>query len=207
MKTKYPIPTIAALLTLGSPLAQGTVVFSEINLADNTITLTNTDGSSVDLGGWRFCSHDIDSVRVYSASDHFNGVSIAAGSSLVVDTTSIPFAGLLGGNTLSVGLYNDLDGSLSFGSADDLSAFIQFAPEGTVDVGQAEFRTNTAVTAGLWDAEGSFVQLGSEDSLIILNDLGNATGSASFSAIPEPHSTLLISITGLLAITRRRRGR
>ncbi|GHC54860.1 hypothetical protein [Roseibacillus persicicus] len=195
---------IVSLLASGT-LAHGAIVFSQIDLVNNTITLTNTGASAVDLGGWRFCSHDIDSVRVYSSSSQFNGISILSNESYVVDTTDIPFAGLLGGNTLSVGLYNDLDGSLSFGSANDLSAFIQFAPEGTTEVGNAEFRTHTAVEAGLWDANGSFVQVGADDTLIQLNDLNSSIGSTSFSAIPEPSAALLAGFAGLLALGHRRR--
>ena len=59
--------TIFAFTALSLPLAQAAVVFSEIDLVNNTITITNTDSTgSVDLGGWRFCSHDIDDNRVYS---------------------------------------------------------------------------------------------------------------------------------------------
>gem|GEM_PF-5516004 len=120
---------------------------------------------------------------------------------MVVDTTSIPFAGLLGGNTLSVGLYINS----SFGSSDALEAFVQFAPEGTSAVGNAEFRTNTAVSAGLWDATGSFVQIGADDTSIVLNDFNSTTGASSFTAVPEPSSILLGALGLGLGVLRRRR--
>ncbi len=204
MKLNLLIHTTFGMLTLSCSFAQGAVVFSEINLANNTITLTNNDLSAADLGGWRFCSHDFDSAFVYSSASHFNGVSIAAGESLVIDTTTIPFAGLLSGSILSVGLYNDLDGSLSFGSSDDLSAFIQFAPLGTTAVGSAETRTGTAVAAGLWDATGSFVELGAADSVIRLNDLNVTTGASSFSVVPEPSSVMLGALGLGFGLLRRK---
>lgn len=204
MKSKLLLHTAFGMLTLSCSFAQGAVVFSEINLTNNTITLTNTDASAVDLGGWRFCSHDFDSARVYSSASHFNGVSIAAGESLVIDTTTIPFAGLLDGSILSVGLYNDLDGALSFGSANDLSAFVQFSPIGTTNVGSAETRTGTAVAAGLWDAPGSFVELGAGDSIIRLNDLNVSTGASSFSVVPEPSSVMLSALGLGFGLFRRK---
>lgn len=205
MKITTTLGAILGLLALSSSLAHSAIVFSKIDLVTNTITLTNTAANSVDLGGWRFCSHDLDNVRTYTSPSDFNGVSILGGESLVVDTTTLNFAGLLGNNAMSIGLYDDLDGSLSFGSPDDLSAFIQFAPDGTTEFGNAEFRTATAVAAGLWDATGSFVSIGAGDTEIVLNDLNSSTGASSFAAIPEPSSALLGGLAGLLALTRRKR--
>ena len=193
------------LLIIPAATAQAAIVFSEIDLVANTITLTNTDSAAVDLGGWRFCSHDVDSVRVYSSPTEFDGISLAGSGSYVVDTTSIPFAGLLGNNVMSIGLYDDLDGSLSFGSPDDLSAFIQFAPVGSTELGNSEFRTNTAIAAGLWDATGSFVEVAPGDTHIVLNDLNSSTGASSFTAVPEPSSALLGMLVGSFFLISRRR--
>jgi len=201
MKSNPSLHRILGLLAISSSLTNAAVVFSELDLVNNTITLTNTDNSVVDLGGWRFCSHDTDSSRVYSSSSHFNGTSIAANGSLVIDTTSIPFAGLLGGNTMSVGLYVNS----SFGSSDALEAFIQFGPEGTSGGGSPETRTQTAVNAGLWDATGSFVQVGATDTSILLNDLNSSVGASSFTSVPEPSSILLGALGLSFGLLRRKR--
>ncbi|MDB4265471.1 PEP-CTERM sorting domain-containing protein [bacterium] len=205
-----PITTKIALgsFLLSGALAQSAIVFSELDLVNNTITLTNTGSSAVDIGGWRFCSHDLEDIKRYSSSTFFaDGVSIIGLGSLVVDATSVILAGPLAANTMSIGLYNDLDGALSFGSPDDLSAFIQFTPEGNTDFGNAEERTGTAVTADLWDAEGSFVEVGAADTFIRLDDLNSSTGASSFSAVPEPGSTVLIGLAAALTCMRRKRCR
>ena len=120
---------------------------------------------------------------------------------MLIDTTSINFAGLLADNVMSIGLYENS----SFGSPDALQSFIQFRPEGGTDLGSSEFRTNTAVAAGLWDAEGSFVEVAAGQNLIVLNDPSSSIGAASFSTVPEPSSALLGGLGALLIATRRRR--
>ena len=78
MKSTMTTRAIIALL-LPAASTQAAVVFSEINLTNNSILLSNVGGEAIDLDGWRFCSHDTNSVRVYSSSSQFNGMSIAAG--------------------------------------------------------------------------------------------------------------------------------
>ncbi len=213
MRTSTPFFKTACLClisALAPGLAHAAVVFAQIDLTNDTVTLHNNGGTAVDLGGWRFCSHDADQGFRYTDATDLNGQSIAAGSSIVIDMSDAIFSAnfatpLDAGNPYSLALYNDLDGSLSFSSSNDLSAFVQFAPAGATNFGQAENRTGTAVAAGLWDAAGSFVRLDPTDTRIVLNDLNTSTGAASFSAIPEPASLTALALSSILLLTRRRR--
>jgi hypothetical protein len=193
----------SALLLTTLAQTKAAVVFSQLDFGTDSITVHNNGASIVDLSGWRFCSHDFDENFTYSNSSALNGQTIAAGQSLTIDLSGINFVGSIDNtNSLAVGLYNNLDGSLSFGSSNDLSAYLQYSPIGATDAGNAETRTVTAVAAGLWDAPGSFFRVAPSSSGIFLNDLNTSTGASSFSTVPEPSTGLL---AGLGFLNRRKR--
>lgn len=200
------LPLGFALLALTPASSQASVVFSNVSIANNTITITNSsDSENVDLSGWRFCSHDLDSARRYTSTSFLNGISLAAGESLTFEASAINAAGPFQNNAFSIGLYSDDDGALSFGSANDLAAFVQFTSGEFDNLGSSQARTATAIAAGLWDATGSFVDAGNGATEINLNNLAVSDGASSFTAIPEPSSTLLGALGLAFGIARRRR--
>lgn len=195
---------VASSAVVFTPSATAAIVFSELDFANDTITLHNNAGTVVNLDGWRFCSHDSNQAFVYSSTTALNGMSVAANGTLTLNISSFNFTSPYDvGNTMSIGLYT----SSNFSSATDLEAFIQFTPTGNTVFGSAETRTGTAVTANVWDATGSFVQVDATDTRIVIRDVNVATGASSFDAVPEPSSAVLAALgLGLLGLRRRRVG-
>jgi len=60
------------------------VQIRSINLTTSVLELFNTGTSSQSLAGWRFCTHDEDQVRRYSATAGLNSFTLAGGQSLFV---------------------------------------------------------------------------------------------------------------------------
>lgn len=196
------IALVASVLTLAN--ASATVVFSELNFADGSITLHNNGTALEALDGWRFCSHDLDQQRVYSSTSALNGITIGAGDSLTLSFASFNFISTIDtANSASIGLYT----SSNFGSSTALETFIQYTPVGNTTFGTSQARTVTAVDAGVWDANNSFVEVNASDTRITLNNLGVSTGASSFSAsaVPEPSSIALFGLGALGLLARRKR--
>ena len=90
MNTRLATITLTAFLLLAQTLtAQITVPdrfvqIRSVNLTTSVLELFNSGTSSQSLAGWRFCTHDEDSVRRYSSTTGLNSVTLASGDSLFV---------------------------------------------------------------------------------------------------------------------------
>ena len=90
MNTRLATITLTAFLLLAQTLtAQITVPdrfvqIRSVNLTTSVLELFNSGTSSQSLAGWRFCTHDEDSVRRYSSTAGLNNVTLASGDSLFV---------------------------------------------------------------------------------------------------------------------------
>lgn len=198
------------------------VQISEIDFVNNTISITNFGAGTQGLSNWRFCSHDENQVRVYTGSSGFAGMSLESGESLTIHLDNdasglyaINASSLGGGfagpldptNAYSIGFYFPGGGSLSFGSSDDLADFVQWDLGGVGD-DNADFRTVTAVNAGLWEQANEWAVTAANTERLVLVETDNSLlhGASSYLAVvPAPTSAISgLSLMGLALMRRRR---
>ena len=155
-----------------SAQSERVVQFQSIDFENGIVEVRNFGTESVDLTGWRFCSHDFDQDRRYSAANGLSGVSLDGGSSLFVyynnDAPAEDNAinrGDIGGN-FALPLDQDAygmqfyfpgaNGSVAFGNSSLIADHIQWNLDGA-SVGEAQERTGQAVSQGLWSSVGDFI--------------------------------------------------
>ncbi|MEL6498139.1 MAG: GC-type dockerin domain-anchored protein [Planctomycetota bacterium] len=171
-----------------------------VNFDTGVIELFNFDGADADLSGWRFCSHDFDQARRYTApggldgsvieSDtsffiHFNNDAPAADPDRVNRTDLGNFAGPLDQDAYALQLFfPDTNGNVSFGSSALIADHIQWNIDGS-GVGSAETRTAQAVGQSLWSANGDFIATEIDSDAVVLTEFsGDIVGS------PEEYAVL-----------------
>ena len=184
----------APLAIAGGPNPRDIQIRS-VDFDTGILEIYNCGSSSQDLDGWRFCTHDADEVRRYTAPSALNGVVIPAGGSIFIhfmnnagaDPTRInvndmgPMAMPLDQDAYGMQLYNpDGNGNVSFGNSSLIADHVQWIDAGTA--GNAEFRTGQAVSEGLWTATGDFVQTMPDTARVELTDdtCGTAHGPANY---------------------------
>ncbi len=216
------VPSMAQAQTSGS---EEDIQFRTIDFSSQILELHNYGSSTWDMSGWRFCTHDEIDGFDYTSSSGLNGFSLAAGESLFVHwnndasgADAVNLSALGGaaiddlvvngsGDGISMGLYRDG----SFSSAASLVDYIQYSFDG-VDVAAASPRGGTAVSASLWSATADWISVNATTPGLIQSgdpfpgDSGGVQGPASFSAIPEPASTIamIFGLAGLGCMRRRR---
>ncbi|MEM9083910.1 MAG: hypothetical protein AAGB34_09975 [Planctomycetota bacterium] len=178
------------------------VQIRSIDFENGIIELFNFSNIDYDLSGWRFCSHDFDQARRYTATAGLNGVTIESGSSLFihfdndapandsdrVDRSSLggAFALPLDQDAYGIQLYAPIGGPVNFGNSSQITDHLQWNINGQ-SVGSAEVRTGQAVSQNLWSAGGDFIVTTAEAQLIMLADLsGDILGSPSEYVAIEP---------------------
>ena len=175
-------------------------VLATTALDRGVIEIFNFSAQDIDLSGWRFCSHDFDQQRRYTAPAGLSGVVIESRTSVRIYLNNdapagnadaingsqlVNFAGPLGAGPFGIQLFfPDTNGSVSFSNSLLIADHLQFSPSG-VDAGLAETRTGQAVGQGLWTAAGEFVVTSERTSRIELNDLsgGSSHGPDSYDAL------------------------
>lgn len=218
------LPTLAQAQLIGSA---EDVQIRSVDFNSQVLELFNFGSSSLDLDGWRFCTHDEVDGFDYTSSSGLNGVSLAAGSSLSIhwnDDASGPNAinvSSLGGawiddlsvddtgDGISLGLYR----SGPFGNSDNLIDHVQYSFDGANIGGSANPRGTVAVNAGLWGNTADWISVDeSSNNLVLVDDPfpganSETHTSSSYSvnvAVPEPSAMLVLSL-GFAAISIRRR--
>lgn len=169
-------------------LDQRDVQIRSIDFDAGIIEMYNYGAVDQDLSGWRACSHDFDQVRLYSGASGFNGVTIEAGTSIFIyfndDAPADPDS--LNRSSLGGGFATPLDrdayglqmyfpsesGSVSFGNSSLIADHLQWNIDG-MGTGGSEFRTNQAVSEGLWTANGEFIATTAFTNSITLTDNGD----------------------------------
>jgi hypothetical protein len=189
----------------------------EVDFSTQVIELFNFGATTEDLTGWRFCSHDVDSVRQYSDAAGLNGVSIAPGASLFIhflnDANAQPghidrpagnFAEPFDAAAHGLQLYFP---PVSFGLGASIADHVQWSIDGMDDV-SADERSDEAETGGVWTDQSQWVVTQSDSTNIMLLEAANGLvlhGPTDYEA-PEPAMTMLLGsgVLGLSALARRR---
>ena len=160
------LQAVAALIVLSilptySLAAPRDVQMRAFDFATSTLELTNFGASSEPLDSWRFCSHDEDQVRRYSATSGLNGVSIPAGGSVFIhfpndapggDPTRInvstlgAFAVPFDSGAYGIQLYFP---PVSFGNGNTIADHAQWSIDG-IDNVSADERSDEAEFGGVW---------------------------------------------------------
>ena len=180
----------AAALSIAS-LAHGAerdIQIRSVDFETGVFELHNCGSETIDLSQWRFCTHDEDQVRRYTANTGFDGVSIAPGGSVFIHTNN-DAAGAgeinvsaLGGTfaapmdqagAFAIGLYfPDGDGDVDlgdFGNPAQYGDHIQWS-EGGADNLTADERSDEAELAGLWFDQSQWIDVSTNSERIDLTD-------------------------------------
>lgn len=198
------------------------VQIESIDFQTSVLQLTNFGTNSVDLSGWRFCTHDEDQVRRYSATTGLNGVTLTAGSSLFVHFNNDASAAneinvsTIGGNfaqpldvgpnpggAYGVGLYF----ATPFGDGANLADHLQWSFNG-VDNDTADDRSDEA-EGEVWLSQSDWISADENTTRIALNvaDFNEEIHSSAnyIVSVPEPTSAAVCAVFGLGMLVRRRR--
>ncbi|MEM7166909.1 MAG: hypothetical protein AAF581_15705 [Planctomycetota bacterium] len=184
------------------------VQFRSVDFAAGILEVFNFGAASVDLTGWRFCSHDTDQERQYTTPAGLAGVTIEAGTSIFVHFNNDAPAGnpdrfdlvALGNFALPLDsdaygiqlFFPDAVGDVAFGNNALMADIVQWNIPGT-PVGTADFRTAQAVAAGLWTATGDFITTSATTVQVDLLDLtGNQLHGPGDYQASEPVDPRLI---------------
>ena len=168
------------------------------------IEIANLSCNSIDLSGWRFCSHDFDQIQQYTSPSGLNGIGLDPGQSIFVhfnddapanDSNRINrsdlgnFALPLDQDAYAIQFFApDENGQVQFGDSSLIADHIQWNSVGS-DVGSAIIRSQQAVDVGLWPGVNEFIPTFGDSTRI---QLTNLTGS-EFS---EPLDYLVDGIGG-----------
>ncbi|MEZ6242529.1 MAG: GC-type dockerin domain-anchored protein [Phycisphaerales bacterium] len=192
MSTTPRLLAVAALTALsGSALgAERDVQFWSVHFDTAVLELHNCGSGDIDLSNWRFCSHDNNQVRQYTAETGLNGMIIEAGTSVFIhfnnDAPADPdhrnvsaLGGLIaapldasGGYAISL-FFPDADGNISFADfsrTDIMGDHIQWSTGGVNDP-IADERSQQAVNAGLWTAATDWISTTLDTVSIELTDM------------------------------------
>ena len=179
-------------ITLAVASAMPSGLFGQINVPERFVQIRSIDFvngileihnfGAVDesLAGWRFCSHDEDQDRRYSAATGFNGMTLIAGESLFIhynNDASLPGEinrSAIGGN---FALPLDTDGSYAiqfyfltpFGNGNNIADHVQVSVFGADDV-SADERSDEAQNGGVWDNQSEWVSILPETTRIVLRE-------------------------------------
>ncbi|MFG0306528.1 MAG: GC-type dockerin domain-anchored protein [Phycisphaerales bacterium JB040] len=205
----------APVLVSPALAADRDVQFRSIDLASGIVELHNFGDTPVDLSGWRFCTHDFNEIRRYSAVGGLDGVTIPAGGSLFfhynndapADPNAIDIADAGGAFALpltSASYALEIftpgpDGTLNFGSTTDMNDHVQWAVD-PASVGSASARSVQAAAAGLWTASTAYIDIEPTTSLIVLTDDtgGELHGPANYVLDPGPTCDADVNNDGVL---------
>ena len=205
-KNQLLASSILASLSIG--FSNAAIVISEIDLANNRVELVNTGTSSVDLTNYWWCNRENGS-PFYQQINTTNSVvdaglstgsltTFGAGDILVLDISASFLPDING----ELGLYN----TNTFGASAAIEDYVLWGNTGVRDA--------VAEGASIW-TDNEFIDvsgLGAGDSIQLRNgELGNSAseyflGASSFGVVPEPSSTLLLSLGAFgLGLIRKRK--
>ncbi|MEM7143737.1 MAG: hypothetical protein AAF591_01300 [Verrucomicrobiota bacterium] len=184
----------------GTATAPRDVQFKSIDFENGIVELFNYGPLNISLSGWRFCTHDEDQTKRYSASAGLNGVTIEAGTSLYIHyNNDAPGGGTadrlnisaIGGNfatPLDSGGYglNLYFPPISFGNGSTMADHLQWSVSG-VDDTSADDRSDEAQNGGVWTDQSTWIPTSTETTHIYLTDPDNGRlhGPTDYLVVPD----------------------
>ena len=187
MKTRLAVIAFTAFLFLAqTATAQITstprfVQIRSIDLTTSVLELFNSGTDSQSLDGWRFCTHDEDSVRLYSTTTGLNNMTLKSGQSLFVhfnndaDPTD---AQAINVSTIGGSFAQPLDAEgaygaqiyfqTPFGVGANIADHIQFSIDG-LDNTSADDRSDEA-EGEVWVNQNDWVAITLETEMIVLDE-------------------------------------
>ncbi len=177
------------LATGAAQAAERDVQIASANFTTGVLELHNCGAEDIDLSEWRFCSHDDNQLRQYTASSGFAGVTIEAGTSVFIHFNNDAPAGPDNMNVSTLGgliaspldadgayaialFFPDADGSISFADfarTDIMGDHVQWSTGGASDA-IADERSQQAVNAGLWTNASDWISTTLDTESIVLTD-------------------------------------
>lgn len=195
------------------------IQFERVDFGTSVLTLRNYGTADISLDGWRFCSHDEDQVRRYSAANGLNGFTIAAGQTFNLhlnnDATGTGInASVLGGEfaapfdqgpAYAISLYYQTP----FNDGNNIADHLQWSIGGANN-DSADERSDEAENGGVWADQDEFISVAADSQYILLRNIAsrNELNSAAdyIVGVPEPHSSLFcLMALGSLFLRRRQR--
>jgi len=176
---------LIAMAGAQSLAADRDVQFINIHTQAQILTIMNTGGESVDLSGWRFCTHNTSQVRRYSSSSGLNGVLMAPGTSITVHMANDADAGDstqfnasdLGTfapfeiEAYGLGIYfTNAQGNTPFSDGNFIADHLQWSLDG-IDNTTADERSDEAEAGGVWIDQTQWISTSLDTQFIELTDL------------------------------------
>ncbi|MEM8835808.1 MAG: dockerin type I domain-containing protein [Planctomycetota bacterium] len=160
------------------------VQIRSVDTASGILELFNhSETDAIALDGWRFCSHDEDQIRRYSAANGLNTIDLAPRASLFIHFNNDAPAGEADRINLT-GLGNfalPLDNGpyaiqiyfppTQFGNGQQIADHLQWAVDG-IDNASADERSDEAQNGGVWTDQTTWISTTNDTAFIRLNDVG-----------------------------------
>lgn len=180
--------TPQSLTDRGVALPNRDIQIVKVHLGRRVLQLQNLGTTTIDLTGWRFCSHDDAVIRRYSGANGLSGRTLAAGGSLFVHfngdapaSANAVNSSALGGQfanidngPIGISLYfPGAGGTVSFADGTTQADHLQWSIGGVSDP-TADERSDEAVAGGTWTAIADWISTAATSEVISLRDLSGA---------------------------------
>jgi len=190
--------TVTAQITVPDRFVQ----IRSVNLTTSVLELFNSGTGSQSLAGWRFCTHDEDSVRRYSSTTGLNSFTLAGGESLFVhfnndadpaDTQAVNVSTIGGAFAQpldAAGAYGaQIYHTNGFGDGANIADHLQFSIDG-LDDATADDRSDEA-EGEVWVDQNDWISISLDTEMIVLDP---ATSDS------EIHSSADYTVVDLVAV-------
>lgn len=215
MNTRLATIAITALLLLVQTASaqitvpQRFVQIRSIDLTTSVLELFNSGTTSQPLAGWRFCTHDEDSIRRYSPTTGLNSFTLESGESLFVHFNNDadpndPLA--VNVSTIGGAFAQPLDAEGAygaqiyfqngFGNGANIADHVQFSVDG-LDNTTADDRSDEA-EGEVWDDQNEWVAISLDTEMIVLDEasIGNELHSPADYMVVDSVSVVLGDLNG-----------
>ena len=196
---------LAQTATAQITVPQRFVQIRSIDLTTSVLELFNSGTDSQSLAGWRFCTHDEDSVRRYSTTSGLNSITLASGDSLFVhfnndadpaDPQAINVSTIGGAFAQPLdaeGAYGaQIYWQSGFGIGANIADHVQFSVDG-LDDATADERSDEA-EGEVWDDQSEWVSISLDTEMIVLDDasLDSEIHSPADYTVVDPVAALIL---------------
>ena len=190
------------------------VQIRSVDFADGIVEVFNFGQIGMNLAGWRFCTHDGNQQRIYTAPDGLNGVVIQPSASVFIHfnndapagdssrinratlgTFALPLAPSAYGMQL---FFPDANGTVNFGNSSLIADHLMWNDPSQA-VGLSQFRCSQAAGQGLWTNCSQLIESTALTRRIELTDVGDGRlhGPANYQAFE-----IVLDATALVRGTR-----